>query len=231
MNPERKSRRKALMMLSVAMAAAGAAGLSVLFSGAAHEGDTGPVTETARLAMEAMQQIAATESLSSDPETNAAQTLPLGTFSKAERADLRTLNMEQVAEAVAAGDKRLKTYFAGRQLAWFSSVNDQVEQRYAGLMLPQGAPGSPEADRTVTADYVVTGGVDDFAVDSVTSDADSARVTGTGRIWIISVMVWPNSTQVVKVSNSVSFDARLKDFDGTWKVVEYRDEFAPGSEP
>lgn len=205
---------------------------AVATSGSAPADDQAPVvTEVTRQAMEAMQQVGSIEGTSVDPDENAAAAHPAGDFPKADRPDLRRLDMSRVAKAQGVGRHRLAQYFTGRQLGWLMSINDDMQVRYRGLTLEEGAPGSPAADPSATSDYIITGGVDDFdGVRAVMSD-DEATVTGMATIWSNSAMVQPESTVVDRIDGVVSFTAHLVRVGGAWKVDKYNDDLTPGTEP
>ncbi len=189
------------------------------------------VTEVTRQAIEAMQQVGSVEGNSVDPDTNAAAAYPTGDFPRADRPDLRKLSRPGLAKAQGAGRRRLAQYFTGKQLGWLMSINDDMQVRYRGLTLDEGAPGSPGSDSSVTSDYIITGGVDDFdGIRAVVGDTE-ATVTGSARIWSNSAMVEPESTVVDRVDGVVNFAAHLVRLGDQWKVDEYHDDFAPGNEP
>ncbi|MFT4008751.1 MAG: hypothetical protein QM655_01790 [Nocardioidaceae bacterium] len=193
--------------------------------------ETAPVTVATREAMSAMQQITGMAALSIDPDVNETATHETGTFSKSDEPELFRLDKDRIAAAQDVGRQRLEAYFTGKQLDWFLSFNNSMQEEYAGLTVPEGAPGSPEADETVTNNYGLTGGADHFEDVDVALDGDQATVTGSARIWSNGASVRDGATKVDNIDGIVNFKAHLVRSGSEWKVDDYSDEFAPGSEP
>lgn len=214
----------------------GAAGASIVALTAADDPEPSiqsqpEVVEAARLAMVARQQIGALNLDTTDPDKNMGNTLDPGFYSLKERADLREIDRVELSEASTLEAKQLNQFFTGAELTNVLRFNADQLVRYQGLMLEDGAPGSPADDPPVTADYVIAGGARNFQVETVLVKANEATVTGTATIWINSAMVMKDETRVEEIPGEVAFDLHLVEQNGVWKVDRYNDDFLPGSGP
>lgn len=224
------SRKKVSVLLGSGAAIAGIAFVASSASSQPGKEDAA-IIEAARLAMVAHQQLGAVDALSTDPDANVKAAIAKGRYTKSARPELRQLSNGRISAAQDASKRRLERYFTGAELTFELTLNDRQPARYVALTLPDGAPGSPAVDTTVTADYITTGGANDFHVDTLTTDSTGVTLTGTATIWINGVMIEGDLTEVADPSNKVDFTLHLVKVGDDWKVDSYEAPFAGGSGP